>query len=314
MVSRGVFLDSETLDYQDVDFSPLLETLSHWDLYPLTSPEEVAERIQDATLVITNKVPISAQVLQTAPTLQWIGSAATGFDQIDIDAATQCGVVVSNVGAYSTVSVVQHTIGLIINSYGRLADYHTLVQQGDWQKSPLFCLQDYLTQELAGKTLGIVGYGAIGQGVAQVAKALGMEVRICKRESEGYALETWLKDIDILSLHCRLTSQTRQLINADTLSYMKPSALLINTARGGLVDEAALANALRQGQLGAAALDVLVEEPPRRGSPLLSDDLPTLFITPHIAWSTREARQRLLTGLVANVRAFLAGAPQNVVN
>lgn len=318
-MSRGVFLDSQTLDHHDIDFQPLIDTLPHWDLYSLTTPEQVIDRIKEATLVITNKVPLRLPEMQAAKKLAWIGVAATGYDQIDIQMAKARGIVVSNVCDYSSASVVQHTIGLIINAASHLADYGLAVRQGKWQQAPCFCLQDYSTSEVAGKTLGIIGYGIIGKNVGRVAAALGMTVQVCDSEyyrekGDDKAFAEWLGQCDYLTLHCRYTPETHHLMNAKTLAQLKKGAVLINTARGGLVDETALAAALRAGHLGGAATDVLAKEPPDENTPLLDQDLATFWVTPHVAWATKEARQRLLNGLVENVKAFLNGTPQNVVN
>jgi len=313
---KGVFLDCQTLDQQDLNFSVLTSTLD-WDLHQSTEVNEIHHRIQDAEIVVTNKVPLSSLSLQNAPKLQCIVAAATGCDHIDLVKAREMGVTVCNVAGYSTASVIQQTIGFMINMASRIIDYQTLVRKGAWSQSRQFCLQDYQTHELAGKTLGIVGYGAIGSGVAMVAKALGMNVLIAGRENDRRSgripLKTLLPLVDVLSLHCPLVPQTRHLIDQEALSQMKQGALLINVARGGLVDEQALAQALLSGHLGGAAVDVLSQEPPPKAHPLLSQPIPRLIITPHVAWATRESRQRLLDEVVLNVKAFLGHQPRNRV-
>ena len=314
---KGVFLDCQTLDQQDLDFSVLTSTLTHWDLHKSTEVNEIHHRIQDADVVVTNKVPLSTLSLKNASKLQCIVAAATGCDHIDLLKAREMGVTVCNVAGYSTASVIQQTIGFMINMASRIIDYQTLVLKGAWCQSKQFCLQDYQTHELAGKTLGIVGYGAIGSGVGSVAKALGMTVLVAARENDHrqdrIPLKTLLPLVDVLSLHCPLVPETKHLIDKEALSRMKKGAFLINVGRGGLVDEHALANALLSGYLGGAAVDVLSQEPPPKSHPLLSQPIPRLMITPHVAWATRESRQRLLDEVVLNVQAFLSHQPRNRV-
>ncbi|MGE3318320.1 MAG: 2-hydroxyacid dehydrogenase [Candidatus Berkiella sp.] len=306
---KGVFLDYQTLDQQDLDFSALTSTLEDWQLFEQTKANEITDRVQDAHVVVTNKVPLSATTLENAPNLKIILVAATGCDHIDLVAAQKKGITVCNVAGYSTASVIQHTIGFLINMASSIVDYQQLVQTGAWSEAKQFCLQDYPTYELAGKTLGIVGYGSIGKGVAEVAKALGMNVLIAARENDQrqgrVPLMALLPKVDVLSLHCPLTPNTRHLIDAKALASMKRGALLINVARGGLVDEQALAQALLSGHLGGAAVDVLSQEPPPKTHPLLSRPIPRLIITPHVAWATRESRQRLLDEVVQNMKAQL---------
>ncbi len=314
---KGVFLDCQTLDQQDLNFSALTSTLTHWDLFKTTNRAEIISRIQDAEIVVTNKVPLNAEALQNAQKLRCIVAAATGCDHIDLAAAKAKGITVCNVAGYSTASVIQQTIGFMINMASRIMDYQELVFKGAWSQSKLFCLQDFQTHELEGKTLGIVGCGAIGAGVALVAKALGMKVFIAARKndhrSDRLPLKTLLPLVDVLSLHCPLVEETRHLIDHVALSQMKRGAFLINVARGGLVDEEALAQALLSGHLGGAAVDVLSQEPPPKTHPLLSQPIPRLIITPHVAWATQESRQRLLDEVILNIKAFLSHQPRNVV-
>ena len=268
--------------------------------------------------MISNKVRLDAAAFAAAPQLRLVCVAATGTNNVDLDAAQRHGVTVCNVRGYATPAVVQHVYALILALTTRLPDYQRDVANGRWQASPYFCLLDHPIRELAGRTLGIVGYGELGSAVARVAAAFGMSVLIAQRAGSAaqagrLALTELLPLVDILSLHCPLTPQTRGLIGAQELALMKPDALLINTARGGLVDEAALAAALRGGKLGGAGIDVLSEEPPRDNNPLLATDIPNLIVTPHIAWASREARQRVIDAIAANIRAFLAGTPVNVV-
>lgn len=314
---KGVFLDYQTLDQQDLNFSALTSTLDHWDLFKSTSPDELASRLQDAEIVITNKVALTALSIQKATRLRCILVAATGCDHIDLAQAKEQGVIVCNVAGYSTASVIQQTIGFLINLASRMNDYDARVKQGAWVKATQFCLQDFQTQELAGKTLGIIGYGAIGKGVATVASALGMKVLIAGKENDPRAeripLMSLLPQVDALSLHCPLTAQTEHLIDEAAISKMKKGAFLINVARGGLIDEYALAEALISGHLGGAAVDVLSQEPPPLNHPFFVRPIPRLIVTPHVAWATQEARRRLLNELVKNLQAFLEGLPRNRV-
>jgi len=314
----GVFLDRDTVDRSDLDLAALLGVLPDWRLHTYTRPEQLAERLVEATVAVSNKVRLDAAVFAAAPQLRLVCVAATGTNNVDLDAAQRHGVTVCNVRGYATPSVVQHVYALILALTTRLPEYQRDVASGRWQASPYFCLLDHPIRELAGRTLGIVGYGELGRAVAQVAAAFGMSVLIAQRaggaaQDGRFALTELLPQVDVLSLHCPLTPQTRGLIGAQELALMKPDALLINTARGGLVDEAALAEALRSGKLGGAGIDVLSEEPPHHDNPLLSSRIPNLIVTPHIAWASREARQRVIDAIAANIRAFLAGTPVNVV-
>lgn len=311
----GVFLDSETI--VPLDFSVLTSTLDHWELYDTTMSSQIKERIVNADIVVTNKVPLTEEILQQAPRLKCICIAATGSDHVDVTAAKKLGIVVSNAIGYSTPSVIQHTIGLLIALASRIADYDALTKQGAWVKSKHFCMQNYRSMELAGKVLGIVGYGAIGEGVAKCAKGLGMDVLVAKGKNQSalnrVPLIDLLPQVDVLSLHCPLTEETRNLIDEQELTRMKPGALLLNVARGGLVNEEALAKALMSGHLGGCGLDVSAKEPPTSDSPLFRLSLPNLIVTPHVAWATVEARIRLLNEIVANIKGFLAGNPRNTL-
>ena len=253
-----------------------------------------------------------------APHLRLICIAATGTNHVDLDAARRRGIAVCNVPGYATASVVQHVFALILALSTRLPDYQQALRAGRWQQSSQFCLLDYPIREIGGKTLGIIGYGELGQAVARVAEAFGMKVKVAQyREGQSRTpfitgqirlpLQELLPQVDILSLHCPLTPQTRGLIGPAELALMRPDALLINTARGGIVDEAALAAALCEGKLGGAGVDVLTQEPPAQGNPLLAANIPRLILTPHIAWASRESRQRLVDEVAANIRAFLQG-------
>ena len=315
----GVFLDSASLDLGDIDFSDLNSSLAEIRHYSTTTSEQIVERIADAELVISNKVVLNAAALAAAPRLRLVCVAATGTNNVDLKTATGLGITVCNCQGYSTPSVVQHTFALMLALTLRLCDYHQAVAENRWQTAKQFCLLDFPIRELAGKTLGIVGYGELGRSVARIAEAFGMHVLIAQRpdtlepEEGRIPLPALLPQVDILTLHCPLTPETRGLIGAWELALMRRDAVLINTARGGIVDEIALAEALRHNALGGAGVDVLTEEPPVHGNPLLAGDVPNLIVTPHCAWGSRESRQRLVGQLVENIRGFLAGRPLRVV-
>lgn len=314
----GVFLDRESVDNEDLDCSALEAALPQWRFYPATGAEEVEARIRDAHVVVSNKVPLTATALAGATQLRLICVAATGTNNVDLEAAAARHVVVSNVRAYATPSVVQHVFALMLALAIRLPDYQRAVAAGRWAQARQFCLLDFPIRELAGRTLGIVGYGELGQGVARAAEAFGMRVLIAARPggepvTGRLPLRELLPQADVLTLHVPLTEHTRGLIGASELALLPAHALLINTARGGIVDEQALAEALRSGRIGGAGIDVLSEEPPRHGNPLLAPDIPNLIVTPHIAWASRESRQRMIDEVAHNIRAFLAGTPRNRV-
>lgn len=315
--SRGVFLDLDSLHPGDLELGGLLGSLPDWDMHGRTGSDELPARLADRDLVITNKCPLDADTLATSR-LKLICVAATGTNNVDLDAAHRLGIRVCNVTAYATPSVAEHTFALILSLSRRLAE-HRRAARRDWPGSPHFCVLDYPIGELAGRTLGIVGYGELGRAVARLGEAFGMRILIAQRpggrdERAGRApLDELLQSVDVLSLHCPLTPQTRGLIDAAALGRMQPHALLINTARGGLVDEAALLEALQAQRLGGAALDVLATEPPPADHPLLTADLSNLILTPHVAWAAREARQRLVDELQANIEAFQAGGSRNQV-
>ena len=315
---RAVFLDLATIDTGDLSRDSLERLPLRWSFHSRTAPEQTAERIAGARLVVSNKVLLDRKLLEGANDLELVCIAATGTNNVDLAAARALGIAVANVTGYATPAVVQHVFALILALTTRLPAYQRDVAAGAWQRSDSFCLLDHPIRELAGKRLGIVGYGELGRGVARVAEAFGMEVLLAQRPG-GQAqpgrlpLEELLPRVDVLSLHCPLTEATRGLIGERELALMRPDALLINTARGGLVDEAALAGALRQGRLGGAGIDVLAQEPPISGSPLLDPEIPNLIVTPHIAWASREARQRMLDQVAANIEAWLAGERRNRV-
>jgi glycerate dehydrogenase len=313
---KAVFLDTEGLD--DRFLGNLEKECSSLKLFATTAPEELAKRIIGADLIILNKVAITRKHLEAAPTIKLICVVATGIDVIDMQAATELGVTVCNCQAYGTDSVVQHVFSLILALHTHILSYHNEVLAGRWQKANQFCLLDHPIIELKGKTLGIVGYGTLGQGVSKIAQAFGMKVVVARRPGnppdERPTLSEILPEVDILTLHCPLTNQTRNLIDENALGLMKPSAFLINCARGGIVDETALVEALKSARIAGAAIDVLSVEPPKDSNPLLEVQLSNLIITPHIAWASREARQRIIDQTVENIRDYKTGTPLRVVN
>jgi glycerate dehydrogenase len=316
---KAVILDYASLAPADLDLSVLRSSIPEWEIYESTEPEQTAERIRDADIVFSNKVFIGAEEMRTASQLKLIAVMATGTNNVDLPAATAKGITVCNAVGYSTPSVVQHTFALLLALVTKLPDYQRDVQAGTWQKSPFFCLLDYPVMELAGKTIGIIGYGTLGKAVADIAKAFGMKVLVAasssgRIEADRLPLTELLPQVDVLTLHCPLSDQTRNLLNAETMKLMKKGALIVNTARGGIVDDQALADALSSGHLGGAGIDVIAKEPPRDGNPLLAADVPNLILTPHTAWASRESRQRLIDQLHQVVQAFLNGSPINKVN
>lgn len=315
----GVFLDLDTVDRDDLDTSRLRSQLDEWHLHGMTEPAAVAQRVRDAVVVVTNKVVLDAPTMEQARRLRLICVAATGTNNVDLVRAKELGICVTNVTGYGTPSVVQHVYALILALTTRLEAHSRAARDGTWAGGSSFCVLDYPFRELAGKTLGIVGMGELGRGVARVGPAFGMSVLVAQRPGgdprpERLPLRELLPRVDVLSLHCPLTPATRDLIGEAELSLMRPSALLINTARGGIVDERALAQALRLGIIGGAGVDVLSREPPVDGNPLLAEDIPNLILTPHVAWASRESRQRLLDEVAENIIAFLAGRERNRVS
>lgn len=307
-------LDGYSLNPGDLDWSPV-ERLGDVTLFDRTPADKIVERAADADIVLTNKVPFSADTLRQLPRLRFICVLATGYNIIDTEAAARQGVVVANIPAYSTMSVAQMAFAHILNITNHVASYARKVADGKWTNCPDFCFWDSALTELAGKTMGIVGLGNTGMATARIAVAMGMKVVAMTSKSadtlpEGITpapLDDVLASADVVSLHCPLTPSTRHLINAASIAKMKPSAILINTGRGPLVDEQAVADALNGGRLAAFGADVLSQEPPRGDNPLLSAR--NCFLTPHIAWATLEARTRLMSTATENVRQFIAGEP-----
>ncbi len=310
---RLVVLDGHTNNPGDLSWAPL-EALGDLTVHPRTPPELVAERIADADVVLTNKTRLDGEGLAAAPRLRGIAVLATGHDVVDGIAARRLGVPVCNVPEYGTASVAQAVFALLLELTNHTGSLAAAVRQGRWSACPDFCFWDETLLELAGLTFGVVGQGRIGEAVARIARAFGMEVLSHRHHPQpgDVDLNTLLAQSDVVSLHCPLTPQTHGLINADRLARLRPGALLLNTARGALVEETALLEALQSGHLGGAGLDVLCMEPPAPDHPLLS--APRCVITPHVAWASLAARRRLIDATAANVAALLAGSPIHVVN
>ena len=316
---RAAFLDWASVDANDLDKTCLTELPVTWQFLSKAQPVELDQLLTEATILVSNKVLLSAAQIEQARALKLICVAATGTNNVDLSAATKRQIVVCNVTGYATDSVVQHVFMLLLNLVRQNPAYQQALLQGRWQQSQHFCFLDYSIESLSGKTMGIIGYGELGQAVASMAQQFGMKVLIAQRlHGEAVAgrltLEELLPQVDALSLHCPLTEQTRNLIGERELQLMKPSAILLNTARGGLVEEAALLRALEAGQIAAAGLDVLAEEPPGDGHPLLQQSRHNLMITPHIAWASRQARQKLIEGVAENIQNWLKGRVTNKVN
>lgn len=315
---KGVMLDAKSIDNGDMDFSGLESVVPNWQYHDNTHVDEVIERIKDADIVIANKVKLLEPSIAQAKQLKLICVSATGTNNVDLDAAAQAGITVANVTNYATPSVVQHVFCLLLALVRKLNQYQAAVKDGRWQQSEFFCLLDYPITELAGKTMGIIGYGVLGKAVATAAEAFGMRVLVADRKGAAprdgrVSFEQLMCESDVVSLHCPLTPETSNLIDEQALALMKHSAILINTARGGIVNETALVNALKRGELGGAGFDVLSEEPPVHGNPLLDAQLQNLIVTPHIAWASTQSRQRVIDEVVKNIAAFLQGKPRNVV-
>lgn len=315
-----VILDGRALNPGDLSYEPLRQ-FGDLTVYNRTDTvEEAIARIGDNEIVLVNKLPVTEQLLTACPGIRLICVQATGYNTVDCTACARRGIPVTNVPTYGTAAVAQFTFALMLELCHRVGHHDALVHAGRWESCGAFCFWDTPQMELAGKTLGIVGFGRIGQAVANIARAFGMHVlaysRTRRPDGEALAqyvdLDTLLAQSDFVSLHCPLTPATAKLVGADTLAKMKDGAILINTSRGGLVDEAAVKAALESGHLRAAAVDVVSEEPITADNPLLT--APNCIITPHMAWAPLESRQRLLDCVIENIRCFLEGKPQNVVN
>jgi glycerate dehydrogenase len=315
---RGVFLDLDSVHPQDLNLHALRSCLTEWSFFDQTAAQQVADRIAGAQVVVTNKVRLTAEQLCNAGTLRLICVAATGTDNVDLPGARRADIVVSNARNYATASVAEAVFALLLTLTRQLDSYRARVAAGNWSRSPHFCLFDAPIEELHGKTLGIIGYGVLGHAVAQRAEAFGMRVQIAQRlysdPIDGRVpLAELLATSDVVSLHCPLSDVTRHLIGPEQLRAMKRSAILINTARGGIVDEVALVNALEQEWIAGAGIDVVSQEPPPASNPLLNCRSPRLVLTPHVAWASRSARQRLVGEIVENIRAFQRGEQRNNV-
>ena len=318
-----VVLDGYTLNPGDLSWEGL-ERLGSCEVFDRTPAAQVVERAKEADIVLTNKTVLDREIIGKLPRLRYIGVLATGYNVVDLEAAREHGAAVTNVPAYSTASVAQMVFALLLELSSQVGHHADQVRRGRWSQSPDFCFWEKPLIELEGRTLGIVGFGQIGRRVARLAEGFGMHVLAQTRNPDRYKgnlqnariefveLVELLRRSDVVSLHCPLTSETEGLIDAERLALMKPTAFLINTGRGPLVDETALAAALNAKRLGGAGLDVLSQEPPPADNPLLNAE--NCIITPHVAWATRESRERLMTAAVDNVRAFLEGKPKNVVS
>lgn len=315
---RAVILDGYTLNPGDLNWEEF-RRLANFEIYDYTSSEEILIRARDAEIVITNKTVLSANIIRQLPQLKYIGILATGYNVVDIDAAKERGIVVTNIPAYSTDSVAQLVFAHLLNIVSQVEYHSQEVKKGRWSENRDFSFWDKPLIELSGLTLGIIGFGNIGNKVAQIALPFGMKVIAYTSKPQGNLpadviraeLETLCKESDVISLHCPLTPGTNEIINAKRLSAMKSTAILINTSRGGLINEQALANALNEDRIYAAGLDVLSTEPPQPDNPLLTAR--NCYITPHYAWATKQARTRLMKTAIANLRAFLEGNPQNTL-
>jgi len=313
-----VVLDGFTLNPGDLSWDEL-KTLGSCEIYDRTEPAEVAARTAKAEILLTNKTDLKRELIERLPALKYIGVSATGTNVVDLEAARSRGIPVTNVPGYGTSSVAQTTLALLLELANRVGHHSETVRTGRWSSSPDWCYWDYPLVELDGLTMGIVGLGRIGCAVAGLAWAFGMDVVGCTRNPRSplpfvklVDMETLFRNSDVVTLHCPLTPETDRLVNRQRLSWMKPNAFLLNTSRGPLIDEPALADALNSGRIAGAGLDVLSVEPPPRDHPLLRAR--NCLITPHLAWGTQAARRRLMKITVENVRAFMSGKPQNVVN
>ncbi len=314
-MQRIVFLDSGTVpvELRKPGFSHT------WSAYEQTSADQLQERLANATIIVTNKVQLREPVLSKLSQLRLIAVTATGYDNIEIQVCRKRGIAVANVPGYAKQSVPEHVFLFILALRRNLVAYREAVRAGRWKTSPHPNLAVFPIEDLHGSLLGLVGYGALARGVEQLARAFGMQILIAERKGANSlrpgraSFADVLKQADIVSLHSPLTPETQQLLGTYEFSLMKPSDLLINTARGGLIDEAALAEALRSGRLAGAGLDVLSEEPPKNGSPLLENDVPNLIVTPHVAWTSRQALAILAEEVILNIEAFNSGRPRNLV-
>lgn len=317
---KAVILDYETLSPEDLNLSPLWDLPFSWFRFDTTSAEQTADRISDAEVILTNKVVLDRQLLSENPQIKYIVILATGTNNVDLEAASELGIPVSNIVGYSTDSVAQHTFASLLSLKRKLTEYRSSVDSGEWSSSPFFCLPVHSIQDLHEQTLGIIGYGAIGKRVHELAEAFGMNVLISESLVPGSSnsenrtdLEALYKESDVISLHCPLSEYSKNLIGKKELSMMKPGAILLNMARGGIVNEDDLFNALKNGEVAGSATDVMTEEPPSEDHILLKEQLPNLLITPHVAWASCQARQNLVNQLWELLKGFLDGEIRNRV-
>ncbi len=325
---KAIFLDLDTMGPADLDTDGLHALLPGMEFFGTTTEQEIGERLKNIEVIIVNKVGLGKSILENAKQLKLICLVATGTDNVCLDTAARQNIAVYNIRNYCTPSVVQHVFALILGLTQHTREYQKLLTDGAWKNSPQFCLLDFPIRELSGKTLGIIGLGALGQGVAAAGQAFGMEVVAAQRPYRNHkpsitavrdncirrvGFRDLLKQSDIVTLHCPLNDDTNMLIDANALHLMRNDALLINTARGGLVDPDALLDSLKTGGIGGAGIDVLAQEPPIDGNPLIGTSLPNLIVTPHIAWAARESRQRALDEVVENIQGFLQGNKRNRV-
>lgn len=315
MKPKIVIVDGYLMNPGDFSWEPY-QSLGSCTIYERTDEPQIIDRCKDADIVLTNKVIFSKDKIEKLPKLKYIGITATGINNVDLSFANGRGIIVTNVPAYSTASVVQHTFALLLELTNQVGLHSEAVRKGAWESAPDFSFWKTPLLELEGKTLGIVGYGEIGQAVASAAVCFGMKVIVYNRtqkesEVQYVDLQTLFHSSDVVSLHCAYAEELHHLVNEKTLSWMRPSAILINASRGKLVDEKALAKVLKEKRIYAAALDVLDEEPPSANCPLLR--LENCVITPHIAWATTSARHRLFSIALENIKAYLGGSPKNVV-
>jgi len=314
----AVLLDEASYTLGDLDLTALFEQVNNWERYPSTSDEECYERLQNASIAIINKVKMTAELIASLPRLRLILLTATGTDNVDLEACRVRGITVCNVADYGTASVAQHVFSLILALSTNLLNYANETASGTWSAATHFSTLSYPITELEGKTLGLVGYGTLAKGVEKLALAFGMRIVIAQRpggepQAGRVAMDDLLAESDIVSLHCPLVPKTHHLIDAGALQKMKLSAILINTAHGAVVDNAALAEALKSGEIKGAGIDVLEQEPPPVDHPLLQPDVPNIIVTPHVAWASIEARQRLMDKVAENLEAWLKGEAANVV-
>lgn len=316
---KTVVLDGYGLNPGDISWSEI-ESLTELTVYDRTSADQILERAEGAEALLTNKTVLTADILRQLPDLKYVGVLATGFNVVDCKVARELGIIVTNIPAYSTMSVAQNVFALILEITNQVGHFTRKNRDGRWAEGPDFCWWDSPLTELAGKSLGIIGFGHIGQAVARIGEAFGMRI-LTSSSKPAHALpegvekrdiDSIFSESDIITLHCPLADDTLHLVNAHRLSMMKPEAILINTGRGPLVDENALAEALKEGRLRAAGVDVLSTEPPAKDNPLLS--APNCYITPHVSWATVEARKRLMHIAADNLKAYISGDPVNVVN